>query len=204
MGERPTVAITGASGTVGREVVRLLEDDERVGRIIATARLPRDPATLGWKRTTLEIADVREADAVARVLSGADVVVHAAFAIYGGRRNEIDLRAINIGGSLNVARAAVAEGARRFVYLSSVAAYGLLPDNPQPLSEDDPVRATPHHFYAAQKAAVEPQVRSVLEQAGVESYVLRPCGIAGPHAAGAALDPRPEPTRRGARGLLGA
>jgi aspartate-semialdehyde dehydrogenase len=31
-----TVAVTGATGTVGRELIRLLEDGPRVGRVVAT------------------------------------------------------------------------------------------------------------------------------------------------------------------------
>lgn len=204
MSDGLTVAVTGASGTVGRELVRLLEADERVARVIATARRPRDPSELGWRATPLVTADVRDPAAIARVLAGADVVVHAAFAIYGGRMGHAALRAVNVDGSLNVGRAAVAAGARRFVYLSSVAVYGLHPGNPQPLTEDDAVRPTGTHYYFDQKAEVEPLVRSLLEEAGIATWLLRPCGIVGPHAAGAALDPVPQPAVRAGRRALRA
>src|SRR4051794_19313036 len=207
MSEPLTVAVTGATGTVGRELVRLLEDDAGVGRVVATARRVRDPADLGWRETTVRAADVRDAEAIATVLGGADVVVHCAFAIYGARMDHAALRAANVDGSPTAARAAIAAGARRFVYLSSVAVYGLHADNRQPLTEDDPIRPTPTHYYFAHKAEVEPRLRELLESAGVETYALRPCGIIGPHAAGAALDPVPEQRvaavrrtlRRGAR-----
>ena len=183
-----TVAVTGATGTVGRELIRLLEADGRVARVVATARLFRDGRELGWERTTVTPADVRDRGALARTLAGADVVVHAAFSIYGVRQSREELEDVNVQGSLNVAEAAVAAGARRFVYVSSIAAYGILPDNPQPLKEDDALRPTEQHFYATHKSQVEPRLRQVLEEAGVETFVLRPCGIVGPHAAGAALD----------------
>jgi nucleoside-diphosphate-sugar epimerase len=186
-----TVAVTGATGTVGREVVRKLEDDPRVSRVVALARRPRDGRELGWRRTTLTTADVRDPSALERVLAGADVVVHAAFSIYGGRQSHEELREVNIEGSLNVTRAAIHAGVDRFVYLSSIAAYGIRGDNPQPLTEHDALRPTPHHFYATQKSEVEPEVRRLLSEAGVDAYVLRPCGIVGPHAAGAALDAVP-------------
>lgn len=191
MSEGLTVAITGATGTVGREVVALLESDPRVARIVATARRPREREAMGWERTDVTTADVRDPEALARAFAGADVVVHAAFSIYGGRQSREELREVNIEGSLNVARAAVGARVERFVYLSSIAAYGIRADNPQPLTEADELRPTEDHFYATHKAQVEPQLRGVLAAAGIDTWVLRPCGIVGPHAAGAALDAVP-------------
>lgn len=191
MSEGLTVAITGATGTVGREVVALLETDPRVGRIVATARLPRERGEMGWQRTQVTPADVRDPEALLRAFDGADVVVHAAFSIYGGRQSREELRAVNVEGSLNVARAAVSAGVKRFVYLSSIAAYGIRPDNPQPLTEQDELRPTEDHFYATHKAQVEPPLCGILAAAGIDTWVLRPCGIVGPHAAGAALDAVP-------------
>lgn len=197
-----TVAVTGATGTVGRELIRLLEQDGRVGRVVATARLPREHRELGWRRTPVTTADVRDRASLDRALAGADVVVHAAFSIYGVRQSRDELDAVNVQGSLNVAEAAVAAGVRRFVYLSSIAAYGIRPDNRQPLTEDDPLKPTEQHFYATHKSEVEPRLRRILDEANVETYVLRPCGIVGPHAAGAALDAVPSRTTDLARRLL--
>ena len=185
------VVVTGSTGTVGRELIRLLEDDVRVDGVVATARLPRDGAELGWRSTPVTVADVRDPEALHRAFAGADVVVHAAFSIYGMRQGQRELDAVNVEGSLNVARAAVRAGVRRLVYLSSIAAYGIRPDNPQPLTEDDRLRPTEQHFYATHKYEVEPRLREIAAEADVEFYALRPCGIVGPHAAGAALDPVP-------------
>lgn len=199
-----TVAVTGATGTVGRELIVRLENDERVGRIVASARLPRDGGELGWKRTRIVPADLRDREALGRVFEGADVVVHAAFSIYGGRRSHAELRAVNVDGTINAAEAAVAAGVNRFVYLSSIAAYGILGDNPQPLTEDDALRSTPDHFYATHKSEAEPRLRAILADAGVETYVLRPCGIVGPHTMGAALDEVPTPLIAAGRRVLRA
>lgn len=185
------VAVTGATGTVGRELIRLLEDDERVSRVVASARLARPGTGLGWRSTAVTVADVRDPQALDRTFAGADVVVHAAFSIYGARQDRGELHAVNVEGSVNVVEAAARAGAERFVYLSSVAAYGIRPDNPQPLREDDVLKPTERHFYATHKSVVEPRLRAIAERAGMAFYALRPCGIVGPHAAGAALDPVP-------------
>lgn len=185
------VVVTGSTGTVGRELIVRLEQDPRVTRIVATARLARDGRELGWCRTSAVPTDIRDPEALDRAFAGADVVVHAAFSIYGGRRSHEELHAINVDGTINVAEAAVRAGVTRFVYLSSIAAYGIRGDNPQPLTEDDALRPTPDHFYATHKSEVEPRLRAILAAAGIETYVLRPCGIVGPHTMGAALDDVP-------------
>ena len=204
MNQGLTVAVTGSTGTVGRELIRLLETDTRVTRVVATARRPRDGRELGWERTPVTPADVRDPAALDRAFAGADVVIHAAFSIYGVRQHHEELREVNVEGTMNVVDAAVRAGVERFVYLSSVAAYGIHPDNPQPLREEHELRETERHFYATHKAQVEPRVREALEAAGVACYALRPCGIVGPHTMGAALDPVParvtDMARRIARG----
>ena len=78
--------------------------------------------------------------------------------------------------------AAVAAGARRLVYASSVAAYGFHADNPEQLTEDIEPRGTDRHYYSAQKAALEAVLAEVVGDTDVESYVFRPCIVAGPDA----------------------
>jgi len=68
---------------------------------------------------------------------------------------------------------------KRLVYTSSVAAYGFHPDNPQPLMEDVPTRGTDAHYYSAQKAELEQTLRETLEGSEVETYLFRPCIVAG-------------------------
>src|SRR5439155_11222581 len=96
---------------------------------------------------------VRDAAVLKEAFTGADVVVHLAFLIIGG--NKQTTRAINVEGTLNVFRAAAAAGVERFVYASSVAAYGFHPDNPVGMTEDWPTRPADRLFYAQEKAELE-------------------------------------------------
>ena len=64
-------------------------------------------------------------------------------------------------------------GVKRLVYASSVAAYGFHHDNPQPLTEEVPVRGSNEHYYSAQKAEVE-QLLSVMLGAGKTQRVRVP------------------------------
>ncbi|MGH2891896.1 MAG: NAD-dependent epimerase/dehydratase family protein, partial [Solirubrobacteraceae bacterium] len=79
-----TVAVTGATGDIGRSLLRVLERNPRVERVTAMARRPFDPAAEGLHKVEYRRADVLDAAAVREVIAGADVVVHLAFVIMGG------------------------------------------------------------------------------------------------------------------------
>ncbi len=179
-----TVAVTGPTGTFGLALMPLLEADARVARVIGIARRPFDPAQRGWTTMEYRRGDVRDADALRDAFGGADVVVHLAFLIVGGSKETT--QAINVEGTLNAFRAAAASGARRFVYASSVAAYGFHADNPVGIPEDWDTRPADRLFYAQEKAELE---HLLFEEAavhpGVALYLLRPPIVLGPGAVGA-------------------
>jgi UDP-glucose 4-epimerase len=168
------VAVTGPTGDIGRALLRRLDAEPLVTKVLGMARRPFDPGSLGLEKTEYTQGDVLDRDAVHALAAEADVLVHLAFIIVGGRE---ETRAINLEGSRNVFEAA--RGVRRLVYTSSVAAYGFHADNPQPLTEDVPVRGTDAHYYSAQKAELEETLREALDGADTEAYVLRPCIVAG-------------------------
>jgi nucleoside-diphosphate-sugar epimerase len=156
------------------------------------ARRPFDPAELGLRKTEYRQGDVLDADAVAELVAEADVVVHLAFIIMGGHE---ETRRINLEGSRNVFEAAARSRARRLVYTSSVAAYGFHRDNPQPITEVVPARGTSRHYYSAQKAELEATLFEATAGSQLDTYVLRPCVVAGPDAL-AMLEAIPWPVRR--------
>jgi nucleoside-diphosphate-sugar epimerase len=174
-----TVAVTGPTGDIGRSLLRALDRSPEVGRIAAMARSPFDPAAAGLSKTEYRQADVLDADAVAEVIAGADVVVHLAFLILG---ELAETTSVNLKGSRNVFSAAIQAGAKRLIYASSVAAYGFHADNPELLTEDVPARGTQRHYYSAQKAELEGALWELLESGGPDAYVFRPCIVAGPDA----------------------
>ena len=180
-----TVAVTGPTGTFGTGLLPLLEAEDRVARVVGVARRPFDPAARGWAKTTYLRGDVRDLDSLTGALAGADVVVHLAFSVTGSGGREAT-RAVNVGGTLNAFRAAVAVGARRFVHASSVAAYGFASDNPVGMTEEWPVRPAARLSYAREKAELEHRLAEEAAAApGVELYLLRPPFVLGPHAIGA-------------------
>lgn len=178
-----TVALTGPTGTFGVALLPLLEADDRIGRVIGVARRPFDPAARGWDKLDYRRGDVRRRDDLRAAFEDADVVVHLAFLILGGAQHIT--HAINVEGTLNAFREAVAAGAKRFVYASSIAAYGFHPDNPIGMDEQWPVRPADRLFYAQQKADLEQLLTDEAAQhPQVEVYVLRPPIVVGPDTLG--------------------
>src|ERR1700744_391560 len=175
-----TVAVTGPTGDIGISAVKALEREPEVERIIGMARHPFDPAAHGWTRTEYLQGDITDRGAVDALVANADVVVHLAFVIMGSREESAR---INLRGSRNVFEATVAaQRPRRLVYTSSVAAYGYHSDNPVPLTEDVPARGSDEHYYSAQNAACEAMLTEITRNSPLETFVLRPCIVAGPSA----------------------
>ncbi|MFP5219268.1 MAG: NAD-dependent epimerase/dehydratase family protein [Actinomycetes bacterium] len=178
-----TVAVTGPTGTFGFGLVPLLQADARIRDVVGIARRPFDPTEHGWTKMRYRRGDVRDEGALREAFAGADVVVHLAFLIVGGNRETA--RAINVEGTLNAFRAAAAAGARRFVYASSVAAYGFHRDNPVGMTEDWPTRPADKLFYAQEKAELEGLLQEEsAKHPELELYLLRPPVVLGPHTVG--------------------
>lgn len=190
-----TVAVTGATGTLGFGLMPLLEADDRVAHVTGVARRPFDPAAHGWTKTKYQRGDIRDAQLLRDAFRHADAVVHLAFLVTGAATAET-IKSVNIDGTLNAYDAAAAAGARRFVFASSVAAYGFHRDNPVGMTEAWPTRPAARLFYAREKAEIEHLLLARAEAAGgPDLYLLRPSIVLGPHAVGGKSAPH---------GLLGA
>lgn len=197
-----TVAVTGPTGTFGSGLLPLLEADDRIERVVGIARRPFDPAERGWTKMEYRRGDVRDPAALREAFAGADVVVHLAFLITGNASRSTT-REINVDGTLNVFRAAADAGVSRFVYASSVAAYGFGADIPDLITEDWPVRPAARLFYAQEKAELEELLAAEGgEHPELALYLLRPPVVLGPNAVGG-KDVLPGPLAPLGRALFG-
>jgi UDP-glucose 4-epimerase len=174
-----TVAITGPTGEIGMPLLRELESVDAVDSVRGMARRPFRPELQGWKKVAYRRGDVHDRDSLVTLFEGADVAVHLAFSIFGGRGQT---RRVNLVGSRNVFAAARKAGVKRLVYASSVAAYGFHRDSPQPLTEGVAARGSADFYYSAQKAELEAALDDELEASDIGVYVFRPCVVAGPQA----------------------
>ena len=172
-----TVAVTGPTGDIGRAFLRALEGAADVERVLGMARRPFDPGELGLRKTQYRQGDILDRAALDTLFAEADVVVHLAFLIIGGPRGDPPRQPRGLAQRLRRRGRRPARDAPRLH--SSVAAYGFHADNPSPLTEEVPPRGTDAHYYSAQKAELEGALADALEGSDVESYVFRPCIVAG-------------------------
>jgi nucleoside-diphosphate-sugar epimerase len=173
------VAVTGPTGEIGKPLMAELERRAEISSVVGMARREFDPAEEGWEKVSYRRGDILDRGSLAALFDGADVAVHLAFAIFGGRE---ETHKVNLEGTRNVFEAAITAGVKRLVYASSVAAYGFYKQNPQPLTEDVPTRGSESFYYSSQKAELEDLLDDLLVGSGVEAYVFRPCIVAGPRA----------------------
>lgn len=110
----PVLAITGGTGFVGGTLVR--HAVMRGHKVRALTRRPQAPSnSVRWIDGALD-----RLDALARLVEGADAVIHVAGVI--NARDRDAFAAGNIEGTLNMVEAAKAAGVRRLVHVSSLAA----------------------------------------------------------------------------------
>jgi nucleoside-diphosphate-sugar epimerase len=165
-------AISGGAGFLGLHLARRLLVDGHDVRTLDV--VPLDNADL--ERGVEELhGDVRDAVAVARLCADADVVVHAAAAL-PIRASRAAIRSVNVGGTENVLVAAREAGARRVVFISSTAVYGV-PEK-HPIEEDDPLVGV--GWYGESKIDAE----ALCRVAAVETTIIRPKTFIGPERLG--------------------
>jgi nucleoside-diphosphate-sugar epimerase len=114
----PVVALTGATGFIGRPLLRELP---RRGYRIRV--LLRRPSVLPPECSGAVIGDLTKPYNMSEALAGVDAVIHSAgLAHTMSGRPEDDYRALNTEATVRLARAAERAGAKRFVFLSSIRA----------------------------------------------------------------------------------
>lgn len=170
--------VTGATGFVGSAVIAAAARRGLAARG-ATRRPPAVPVVGVEYVSGLELRDGSDWTCALR---GADVVVHTAARVHLMKDVAPDplaeYRRINVAGTLALARQAVAEGVRRFVFLSSIKVNGerTLPDRPF-RAADLPAPIDP---YGVSKLEAEEALRTLASSTGLELVVVRPVLVYGP------------------------
>ena len=168
-----TTLVTGASGFLGAAVVRALHArGETVVRGVRTARAADEVALGDLSATT----DWR------RALAGVDAVIHCAARAHVLREAAGDPQAafdaVNCDATLSLARAAIAAGVRRLVFVSSIGVNGAATLGTPFGAGDTPAPQTP---YARSKAAAEAGLKQL---AGLDIVIVRPPLVIGPGSKG--------------------
>jgi UDP-glucose 4-epimerase len=147
-GVSPLIALTGATGFIGRALVR-----EFLARGYRVRVLLRRPSAVPIECSSAVIGDLARLRNMKDAFQDADFVIHTAGVAHAmSGVPEDDYRTLNTEATLNLARAAQASGVKRFVFLSSVRAQSG-PSSRSILTEDD--RPDPIDAYGRSKLAAE-------------------------------------------------
>ena len=177
VGNARRIAVTGASGYLGRLLIARLERRAAVERILALdIRPPRAPFPPKVAFVQCDItAPLRDLFADHSI----DAVAHLAFRIKPDR-NRAAAHAVNIGGLANALDACHSAGVGRILYLSSATLYGAHPDNPPYLTETSPLRPISGFQYAEDKLQAETLLAEyAARHPEVGVAILRACPILG-------------------------
>lgn len=172
--------ITGGAGYIGSRLVDFLsrrEDTEKI--VVCDVAAPRAYVP----KTEFERVDVRDRDAVRATLERAkpDALVHLAF-ILNPSHDETLMYDIDVNGTHNVLEAAAAAGTQQVLVTSSAVAYGAFPDNPVPLTEEDPVRGVAAFSYARDKTESDRICQLWAAKYPERTMtIVRPCIVFGPN-----------------------
>ncbi len=169
------IAVTGATGMVGGQVVRaaLAAGHE----VRAVRRRTGDPAWPGteWEWVT---AGLDDRPALRRAMDGVDAVVHCASVYaYAGPR-VVDIDQVNAQGTRRVVEAAAECGVRRVVVTSSSVTRGSSL-GPVPRCEQDALGSEPTPAYYLSKVAQEREALAAGTELGVEVVLALPTVILG-------------------------
>lgn len=172
-----TVAVTGATGHVGSNLVRQLV--ARGDTVRALTRKP-DPVELRGLSVERVPGDVTSGDGLDALVDGADLLVHLAAQIsIVGPMNGL-VHAVNVEGVRHVVAAARRAGLPRMVHCCSVHVFEPEPFD-QPTDERRPrVQRGDAPAYDVSKAEGEAVVRQAVAE-GLDAVIVHPSGVMGPY-----------------------
>ena len=169
------IAVTGASGHLGANLVRrLLRNGHRVKAII-------HHSTTGIDNLPVEQihADVLNVESLEQAFSEVDIVIHLAakISIVPWERRRVE--EINVAGVRNIVSACVSKSVKRVIHISSIHAYEQQPLN-KALDESCPfVDFSKSMTYECSKARGELIIKEAVKT-GLNAVIIVPTGIVGP------------------------
>lgn len=116
------VAVTGASGLIGRHIVEKLVSE---GTVVVA--LVRNPSAAFPAQVIVRHADVLDPLAMEVALEGVSAVIHTAAFVSFNPRKRKDIMEVNVDGTRHLINLCLRMGVKHFIHISSVAALGRKP-----------------------------------------------------------------------------
>lgn len=165
------ILVTGSSGFVGKSLIRSLILSNKYQKIYALNRQ--------YSHTLPEIVEqlVATSESVfsTTIPSNIDVIIHLAgraHILNDNVENPLEqFRAVNVEGTLQLARQALENNVQRFIFISSIGVNGAV-TNKKAFDELDPPQ--PHADYAISKLEAEQALKELFANTNTELVIIRP------------------------------
>lgn len=178
MTKKTVVAVTGSNGFIG---TALSEHLERQG--FCVKRIVRSAES---KKGVIAVGEINALTDWCEALDGVEYVIHCAGRAHVVWENDIDaitkFRKVNVDGTLQLAKQAVACGVRRIVFLSSLGVVGDSYDFGNTSASDK--LEVPEWDYAKSKLEAEIQLKEFSKRHMLELTIVRPPLVYGPGVPG--------------------
>jgi len=172
------VLVTGGQGFVGKALAdRVVAAGLTVRGSTRQKSISADP-----RFEHVQTIDLSSTTDWSPALQEIGAVVHCAARVHVMHDTEVDplaaFRAVNVDGTLNLARQAAANGVRRFIFVSSVKVNGEITQPGQAFTETD--APNPQDAYGLSKHEAEQGLRQIATETGMEVVIIRPPLVYGP------------------------
>lgn len=165
------ILVTGSSGFVGKFLVRSLIQSNKYQKIYALNR--RYSHTL--PEMVQQLVATSEAVFSTPIPSDIDVIIHLAgraHILNDDLQNPLEqFRAVNVEGTLQLARQALETNVKRFIFISSIGVNGAV-TNKKAFDESD--HPQPHADYALSKLEAEQALKELFANTSTELVIIRP------------------------------
>ncbi|QAA83226.1 NAD(P)-dependent oxidoreductase [Aequorivita sp. H23M31] len=175
-----SVLLTGASGTVGYEVLKQLMDFPNVNLSVFDKKYPGSIKKLEpfGKRINLVYGDITNSESIEKIAANQDYIIHLA-AIIPPVADDFPetARLVNIEGTRNLVKQLEKSSPNCFfIYSSSISVYGDRLRDPY-ISVGDPLKPSPGDEYAVTKIEAE----KIIENSSLDWTIFRLAAIMGGH-----------------------
>lgn len=172
------ILVTGATGFLGNALVKRFST---LPETLVVAPIRNLNSKLPDEVEKTHISNIDKTTDWAASLSGVNVLVHSAARVHVMNEDSAnsleEFRAINVQGTLNLARQAIQAGVNRFVFISSIKVNGEATVLGSAFSAND----IPHPSdpYAISKYEAEQQLMQLASTGAIEIVIIRPVLIYG-------------------------
>lgn len=161
------ILVTGSSGQLGSVTVNHLK---AFGHEVIGIDVVQHPSTT-------HLVDIQHVQEIENLTVGIDAIVHTA-ALHGKHYDFNYTRAafveVNIKGTLNLLNAAVANGVKKFLYMSTTSIYGTaMTDEKQAVWVDETLTEQPRDIYDITKQCCEQLCKDFFDKENLEASVFR-------------------------------